>query len=60
MHFLVRWISAVAEGAQQKFGYDGIKRNTYRAAKANGAVAVEEFPFQTTAKFKQWLGGLAK
>jgi len=60
VHLLVRWISALAAGAQQKFGYDGITRNTYRVAKATAHVAVDEFPFQTAGEFKDWLGALAK
>jgi hypothetical protein len=60
VHFLIQWISTLANGAQVKFGYDGIGRNTYRAAKANGEVAVEEFPFQSAAEFKEWLRALAK
>lgn len=60
VRILIRWISALADGARAEFGYDGIGRNTYRAAKANANIAVGEFPFKTATEFKQWLGTLAK
>jgi hypothetical protein len=58
--FLVAWIAALAEGAQLQFGYDGLGRNTFRAAKGVTSAAVASYPFSTPAEFKTWLGGLTK
>ncbi len=52
---LVNWISLLAAGAQSRFGYDGIQRNTFRAAKAASNIAVSSFPFSNSTEFKTWL-----
>jgi hypothetical protein len=55
LHILVDWIAALAAGANQRFGYDGITRNTYRAAKASSMIAVSSYPFTNSDEFKKWL-----
>jgi hypothetical protein len=55
---LINWISSLAAGAQNTFGYDGIQRNTFRAAKAASGIAVSSFPFANSAEFKTWLEGV--
>lgn len=52
---LVDWIAALAEGASQRFGYDGIKRNTYREAKKSSEIEVNSYPFTNPTEFKEWL-----
>jgi hypothetical protein len=58
--WVVEWVSCLAAAAENRFGYDGLKRNTYRAAKATTRIAVAEYPFQTSAELKLWLSGLTK
>lgn len=55
---LVQWVAALAAGADSEFGYDGLRPNTYSAAKANANIAVASFPFSTPAEFKIWLKGI--
>ena len=57
---LVDWISAVANSADAEFGYDGLKRNTYKIAKSHPSVHVQDFPFSSTDELKTWLVKLAK
>lgn len=57
---LIHWVSALAAGAEAKFGYDGIRRNTYRSAKASATIAVDHFPFSNATEFRAWLRELAK
>jgi hypothetical protein len=52
---LVDWIVALAAGANLRFGYDGITRNTYRAAKESSKIAVSSYPFTNSDEFKKWL-----
>lgn len=52
---LVAWIEALASGADKEFGYDGLRRNTFREAKAGPNIAVAKFPFATNADFATWL-----
>ena len=52
---LIAWVAALAAGAQAKLGYDGIGRNTYRAAKAASKLAVADYPFRNVTEFKSWL-----
>ena len=58
--FLVRWVAALATGADTAFGYNGLTRNTYREAKANANIAVAAYPFKTPAEFQAWLEGLPR
>jgi hypothetical protein len=54
MH-IISWVEALAAGADAEFGYDGLRRNTFREAKANPNIAVAAFPFNTNAAFETWL-----
>lgn len=58
--FIVDWVSAVANAANAEFGYDGLKRNTYKIAKSCPTVHVQNFPFTSTDELKAWLIKLAK
>jgi hypothetical protein len=58
--YVVQWVAALAAGAGAAFGYDGLKRNTYRSAKASVNIAVSAFPFKNAAEFKAWLNGLPR
>lgn len=53
--WLVDWIECLSAGAQAIFGYDGLRRKTFRAAKSTAIIAVEDFPFSTPAEFGAWL-----
>lgn len=55
---IINWISAVAQAADATFGYDGLRRNTYAAAKASPNIHAQKFPFSTTAELKTWLSTL--
>ena len=63
--WIVEWVSCLAAGAENKFGYDGLRRNTYRQAKATSRIAVATYPFTIPSELKKWLAkltdkGLAK
>jgi len=60
VRLIVDWITALAAGADRTLGYDGLRRNTYHAAKATKLIAVEAYPFKTAEEFAQWLKRLAK
>ena len=55
VRYIIKWIEALAVGADTAFGYDGLRRNTFKAAKANSNIAVSAFPFNTEAAFGTWL-----
>jgi len=57
---IVEWISSLAEAAEMRWGYDGLRRNTYRSAKSVAQINVAEYPFKTVAEFEQWLAAVAK
>jgi hypothetical protein len=59
VHFLIEWVATLAAAADAEFGYDGIRRNTYRSAKAATKSAVPGYPFATATEFKAWLKGIA-
>ena len=52
---IMEWISVLAEGADTAIGYDGIKRNTFRMAKASKNIVVNKYPFEHATEFKKWL-----
>jgi hypothetical protein len=52
--WIIDWISAVADGAENRFGYDGLRRDTFVHAKKT-SVAVQDFPFRDAATFDIWL-----
>jgi len=55
---IIKWIEALAAGADSVFGYDGLRRKTFMEAKANAKIAVAAFPFNTNHDFKIWLAAL--
>jgi len=55
---LIAWIEALASGADAAFGYDGLRRKTFREAKANSKIAAAKFPFTTNTDFAIWLKAL--
>lgn len=55
---LVTWISSLAQAALHTYGYDGIKRKTYIAAKQSAKISVEKYPFSTPDELKTWLSTL--
>jgi len=58
--WIVEWVSCLATAAESAFGYDGLKRNTYRIARATSKIAVGKYPFATPEELRTWLPGLAK
>jgi hypothetical protein len=56
--WLIQWIAELGLGADAAFGYDGLRRNTFRAAKATANIAVEAYPFSTPSTLGVWLRGL--
>lgn len=57
MH-IINWISAVAEAADTTFGYDGLRRRTYVAAKTSANLHVQQYPFSNPTELKAWLSTL--
>jgi hypothetical protein len=56
--WLVQWITELGAGADVAFGYDGLRRNTYRLAKESANIAVSDYPFSSPATFGTWLRAL--
>jgi hypothetical protein len=57
---LIDWITALAAGSKDKFGYDGLSRNTFVKAKAANVVQVSMYPFLNTTEFAIWLNKITK
>ncbi len=57
---LIAWISALADSADNAFGYDGLRRNTYIAARASAKISVQNYPFNTPTELKTWLATLKR
>ncbi len=55
---IVNWISTLAEAADTEYGYDGLKRKTYVAAKSSGKINIDKYPFTNPAELKSWLSTL--
>ena len=55
---VINWISALAQAADATFGYDGLKRKTYVAAKSNANLHVQNYPFSSPSELKTWLSTL--
>lgn len=55
---IVNWIAALAQAADSAFGYDGLRRNTYVAAKSSAKIHVQKYPFSTPAELQSWLSTL--
>ena len=53
--WLIEWVNALAVGADTEFGYDGLRRNTFKAAKASANISVATYPFTSPATFRTWL-----
>ena len=58
VNHIINWISSLAEAADSAFGYDGLKRRTYVAAKASANVSVQLYPFSNPTELKKWLSSL--
>ena len=58
--WIVEWIACLATAAENTFGYYGLKRNTYRVAKATSNIAEAKYPFTTPTELKKWLSEFAK
>jgi hypothetical protein len=58
--WIVEWVSCLASAAERAFGYDGLKRNTYRVAKSTSQIPVAKYPFNTPGELKTWLLELTK
>jgi hypothetical protein len=58
VRWLVQWIAELGAGADSAFGYDGLRRNTFKAAKAKANIAVASYPFSSPSTFGDWLRGL--
>lgn len=57
--YIIKWISALAVEADQAFGYDGLRRNTYIAAKSTANIQVKKYPFTKPNELKIWLSRLS-
>lgn len=55
---VINWISAVGRAADATYGYDGIRRNTYVAAKASANIHLDKYPFSNATGLKLWLATL--
>lgn len=51
---IIDWMSNLADGSDQQFGYDGLRRDTFQQAK-KAKVVVQNFPFHDAATFDAWL-----
>jgi len=58
--WIIEWIACLATAADSTFGYDGLKRNTYRAARSTSMIPIGKYPFTTAAEFDTWLSELTK
>jgi hypothetical protein len=58
--WIVDWMNTLATAAERRLGYDGLKRKTYRAAKAAVTVPTDKYPFENPAEFGNWLSILGK
>lgn len=56
---LIEWVHCLAVGANAEFGYDGLGRNTFKAAKASAGIAVTTYPFTSTTGFGAWIRTLS-
>lgn len=52
---LIDWIQSLAIGADGILGYDGLRRNTFKEAKASAKINVANYPFATANQFGAWL-----
>jgi hypothetical protein len=59
VRWLVQWVAELAAGADAMFGYDGMRRNTFKVAKAQANISVAAYPFTSHATFGAWLRSLS-
>ena len=52
---LVHWVSTLADASESAYGYDGLERKTYRAAKGAKKVNIQSYPFTNPEEFNAWL-----
>lgn len=52
---IINWMSALAETANDAYGYDGLKRGAYRIAKSTAKIPVQKYPFANVKQFEAWL-----
>jgi hypothetical protein len=57
---LIDWINCLADAAEREFGYDGLRRNSFRKAKSVAKINVAKYPFNNVSEFKNWLRALSK
>ncbi len=57
---VVDWVACLAKAADSAYGYDGLKRNTFRAAKSAAQTDVMAYPFGDVEAFTSWLRTVAK
>lgn len=53
VRWIIEWVGSLATGAEAAFGYDGLGRNTFTAAKATERV-LASYPFSART-FETWL-----
>ena len=58
--WIVEWVACLATAAEIAFGYDGLKRNTYRLARSSSKIPVGKYPFTTPAALKDWLSEITQ
>jgi hypothetical protein len=58
--WIVEWVSCLAAAADRTFGYDGLKRSTYRVARSSSKIPVGKYPFNTPGELRTWLFALTK
>jgi hypothetical protein len=57
---LIDWINLLGEGAHAAFGYDGLKRNTYKQAKKCVANVAAKYPFDKPVSMLQWIADIKR
>jgi len=57
---MVDWLSLLGNAARKEYGYDGIGRSAFRHAKEAETTAVQNYPFDSTTEFGDWLKKLSK
>ena len=57
--WIVEWVSALADAADERFGYDGLQRKTYRSAKGTAGIVISQYPFDSPEGLKKWLSSLS-
>jgi hypothetical protein len=58
--WIANWMSTLATSAADRLGYDGLQRNTYRAAKVASTLATNKYPFKDPAECGNGLSKLVR